>query len=72
MGEKIRDLGTIVIGDKKLVVELNKATGDHKQYDIHIQNSRVRLNVSCEDFFKMTTGIIAADYIIKQYKNEEN
>lgn len=68
MGEKIRDLGTVVIGNEEFVVELNKGTGTNRKYDIHIQNSKVRLNISEYDFCKIASAIICADKRILHYK----
>lgn len=72
MGEKIKDLETIKIGNTEFTVELNKGTGNHGRYDFHIQNSKCRLNVSEKDFYKMACGILAAESQLLSYKNFDN
>jgi hypothetical protein len=55
------------------MVELNKGTGVHGKYDIHIQNPKLRLSISEGDFCKIAAGIIASDSILRRYKGlEEN
>ena len=69
MGELIRELNTIRIGDTKLNVELNKGTRRNGNYDIHIQNEHVRLNISEFDFCKVATDIIYSYAKLQDYKS---
>lgn len=68
MGEKIRNLGKIKIGETLYEVELNKGTHANSKYDIHIQNKEFRLNLSEHDFCKMAAAIIYADEKLRKYK----
>lgn len=68
MGEKIRNLGKINIGENTYIVELNKSTRKDGKYDIHIQDDFTRLNISEYDFCKMVAAIIHADEKISKYK----
>ena len=68
MGEKIRDLGSLKIGLNSFNIELNKGTNSMGDYDIHIQNEHVRLNISEYDFCKMAAALIHADEKVNEYK----
>lgn len=72
MGELIRELGKIQVGDARFIVELNKATQKGKSYDIHIQNESFRLNISEQDFCRMAAAIICGNAKIQRYKTEGN
>lgn len=68
MGEIIRDLNTIKIGDAELVVEENVGTHSGSEYDIHIQNKHFRLNITEQDFCKIACCIMYANENLKSYK----
>lgn len=69
MGEKIRDIKTIYLGNNKLLIEENKGTHKGSKYDIHIQNEHFRLNVSDKDFFKIAAAILYAGENFCTYKD---
>ena len=68
MGELIRDLNKIKIGDAELVVEENVGTHPGSKYDIHIQNKHFRLNLTEQDFCKIACCIMYANDNLKSYK----
>lgn len=70
MGEIIKKLGEIRIGNNCFLVELNKGTRKDGKYDIHIQNDFTRLNISEYDFCRMAAAVIHADEKISKYKGE--
>lgn len=72
MGEMIRKLGEIQIGNTCFAVELNKAAQKGKIYDIHIQNEGFRLNISEQDFCRMAAAVICGNAKIQKYKTEGN
>lgn len=69
MGEIIRKLGEIQIGNACFAVELNKATKKGNSYDIHIQNESFRLNISEKDFCRVAAAVICGNAKIQKYKN---
>lgn len=68
MGELIRKLGEVKIGNTDLDVELNKSTRRNAKYDIHIQCSKVRLSITEKDLCKLAADIIYANDKLKDYK----
>lgn len=60
MGEKIKDIGKIHLGSTELDVELNHGTRQNEKYEIHIQNDKVRLALSEEDFLQMASAVVLA------------
>lgn len=68
MGEKIKDIKEITLGNIKLMVEQNKGTHQEGAYDIHIQNSSFRLNVVEKDFYKIASSILYARENLESYK----
>ena len=69
MGEIIRNLNKIKIGDTELVIEENKGTHKGSKFDIHIQNPHFRLNVTEQDFCKIATCILYAKENLSHYKD---
>ncbi len=61
MGEKIRDLSTLSIGETEFVVELNHGYTIHNKYSIHIQNEKMRLALNDKEFLKLCGMILRAD-----------
>jgi len=70
MGEIIKNLNNIRIGDSELIVEKNKGTHANSKYDIHIQNKHFRLNVTEQDFCKIASCILFANENLRHYKDE--
>ena len=69
MGEKIRDLGKIKIGNSEFVIELNhSASGSHYR-DIHIQNDKFRLEIPENEFLQMAACMQVAKKQLKIIKN---
>lgn len=68
MGEWIRDLNKIKIGDSELLIEENKGTHPGAKFDIHIQNKHFRLNITEKDFCKIACCILYATENLKHYK----
>ncbi|MCD7956946.1 MAG: hypothetical protein LUG93_14605 [Lachnospiraceae bacterium] len=69
MGEIIRDLGEVNLGNSKMRVEINKGTHKSGKYDIHIQNSNFRLNINEIDFSRIALGILYARENLATYKD---
>lgn len=69
MGEKIRDINKIRICGALFMVEKNKGTHGHGKYDIHIQNNKIRLNITEKDFIKIAACILYAEENLNSYKN---
>ena len=69
MGELIRKLGDIQIGNAHFAIELNKKKKKGNSYDIHIQNESFRINISEKDFCRMTAAVICGNAKIQKYKN---
>ena len=68
MGEIIKKLNRIKVGDNEFVIELNKGTRAEGKYDIHIQNKCFRLNLSEQDFCKIACCIMYANENLNHYK----
>ena len=68
MGEIIKKLNEIKVGDNEFIVELNKGTHTEGKYDIHIQNKCFRLNLSEHDFCKIACCIMYANENLNHYK----
>lgn len=68
MGEIIKKLNEIKVGDNEFVIELNKGTRTDGKYDIHIQSMRFRLNMSEQDFCKIACCIMYANENLNHYK----
>lgn len=69
MGELIRDLNSIRIGKAILKVELNKGTRKNGKFDVHIQDDKLRLNISEYDFCKIAADIVYSNAKLRHYKN---
>lgn len=70
MGEKIRDIGTVTVGDEGFTIELNEAYTKGSERLIHIQNERHKLQLALSDFLKLSTDIIRAEAELKYQKRE--
>ncbi|MBQ7666178.1 MAG: hypothetical protein IJS42_05640 [Synergistaceae bacterium] len=75
MGEKIRDVYPVRIGDTKLMVELNEnyalipTGGGVKSREIHLQNDRFRFALSEDAFIEFSATILRAKSEIDFYRN---
>ena len=61
MGEKIRNIDELQIGDTHFIVELNHGYTPKNKYSIHIQNEKMRLALNDDDFLKLCGMILRAD-----------
>lgn len=68
MGERIKDLTEIEIGDAKFRVELNAAYYRNGAYDIHIQCDKGRIGLSDREFLQLATCFMAAKKQFEHYK----
>lgn len=64
MGQVIRKIGEISIGDKHFDIELNHSASGGNYRDIHIQNSSFRLEIPENEFLQMAACVLLAR---KQY-----
>ncbi|MBQ8678843.1 MAG: hypothetical protein IJ530_03675 [Treponema sp.] len=60
MGQKIKTLGKLKIGDSEFEVELNKSVSKKGGHDIHIQNRKFRLEMSDSQFVQMASCLLLA------------
>lgn len=72
MGEKIKDIKTIQIGNSSLNVELNEATVKGGNKWIHVQNNFVRVQFSENDFIKILACILKSEERLKYNKGGKN
>lgn len=68
MGERIKDLSIVTIGNTKFHIELNKAYHENEEYDIHLQCDKGRVGLSDRDFIKLAICFMAAKKQFLQYK----
>lgn len=68
MGERIKDLSKVRIGDTEFKIELNKAYYEHGSYDIHLQCDKGRIGLSDRDFMKLATCFMLAKAQLLEYK----
>lgn len=68
MGEKIKDIKTIKIGNTPLTVELNEATVKGGDRWIHLQNKSIRVQFTESDFLKILACILKAEERLKYNK----
>lgn len=61
MGEKIRNMDSILIGNTKFDIELNHGYTKKNKYSIHIQNEKMRLALNDDDFLELCGMILRAD-----------
>ncbi|MGL6114976.1 MAG: hypothetical protein ACRC1R_08030 [Cetobacterium sp.] len=71
MGEKIRDLEKIFIGNSEFNIELNEGTKEEK-YNIHIQNERVNLSFKDFNFIRFASCFLVAKKRLEIFKGEED
>lgn len=64
MGDIIRKVGEISLGDKQYEIELNHSIRGINSRDVHIQNEKFRLEMPEHEFLKMAACVLLAK---KQY-----
>ena len=67
MGEIIKEVGKIHIGDDVLRVELNRGNGSEEEL-IHIQNERIRFECTRSEFNKIGATLLFANDNLASYK----
>ncbi len=74
MGERIKDLAKIELHDMPVNIELNAGTANKSDRNyIHIQNKRLRLELSDSEYLQMAIAVkVAADRIRKYKSIDEN
>ena len=68
MGEYIKDLSKIKIGNTQFRIELNAAYYRNGKYDIHIQCDKGRIGLSDIEFLQLATCFMAAKKQLEHYK----
>lgn len=68
MGEKIRNIGEIKLAKSSFIVELNKATFKNGPRYVHIQNDKLRYNLTESDFAELVLQINKSAEKIKRMK----
>lgn len=69
MGELIKKIGKTNIQGMELDIEINKPTAKGADYDIHIQHSTFRLDMTEGDFMDMGAAVWWARKRLLSYKN---
>lgn len=72
MGERIKDLSKIKLGNTQFRIELNKAYGENTRYDIHLQCDKGRIGMSDRDFIKLAMCFAEAKKQFVSYKGEHH
>ena len=68
MGERIKDLEEIKIGDKKIVIELNSSYYKSENYEVHLQCDKGRIGLTDKEFLKLATCFMLAKKQFLNYK----
>lgn len=68
MGERIKDLAMVNIGNTKFRIELNAAYSANCRYDIHLQCDKGRIGLTDREFLKLATCFAVARKQLEQYK----
>lgn len=71
MGELIRTVSEIKLGNETFAVELNESTTDSGYKDIHIQNEKFRLSIPENEFMQMAACVLLAQKQLKLIKGNE-
>lgn len=67
MGNKIRELAEIEMGNKKYTIELNGGTKE-ELYDIHIQNENINICLKDYEFSQFAIAILLANKRMERFK----
>lgn len=71
MGERIRDLSSFKIGDKKVKIELNNPySKDHCLYDIHIQSNKMQYYLTNTEFMSVFSALTTAKRRLDSTKSD--
>lgn len=70
MGELIKKVSEIKIGNGTFAVELNESTNDSGYKDIHIQNDKFRLSVPENEFLQMAACVLLAQRQLELIKGK--
>jgi hypothetical protein len=70
MGELIKNIGIVRIGDNNLTVELNEGNDEHTKI-VHIQNENVRFELTSQDYEILVASILEAAHKLRNYKSEQ-
>jgi hypothetical protein len=68
MGEKIKNIGKFTINDNEYVIELNKSSGNSKEFEIHIQSNNTRFELSESEYNQFSSTINLAIENLKKIK----
>ena len=71
MGEIIKTIDNIQIGNTKLNIELNHSTSEQGNYEIHIQNEKFRLALPEKEFLQMASCFVLARKQMDQLKRRQ-
>lgn len=71
MGELIRKVAEIQLGNETLMIELNESTSNTGYKDIHIQNEKFRLCLPQDEFMQMAACILLAQKQLKLIKENK-
>ena len=70
MGERIKDIARIRLKDMPVNIELNAGSAYHSESNyIHIQNERLRLELSDREYLQIAIAVRVAADKIKKYKD---
>lgn len=67
MGNKIKDLGEVTIGNQKFIIELNEGTKTER-YNIHIQNKLLKICYKDIEFAEFAASFMLAKNIFENLK----
>ncbi len=70
MGELLKKYGTIKLGSKAFDIELNAPINDETGGIVHIQNEKVRLEMSQLDFYELVTSLNLAKMNLLKIKGD--
>lgn len=68
MGERIKDIAKIKIGNTHFSIELNSAYYSNSRYDIHLQCDKGRIGLNEREFLQLATCFMLAKKQFIQYK----
>lgn len=72
MGEKIKNLINITINESNFNVELNTSSNGDGQYEIHIQNSIMRIDMTLKQYIRFVLSMAEAEKNLSILKNENH
>lgn len=72
MGELIKKIDTIKIGNTDLDIEVNHSARGNEFRDIHLQNKKFRLEIPENEFIQMCACVLLAKRQFDVIKGEHN